>query len=72
MDKGHYVYDILQQKKGTWCNCYDETINQYPGYPINLYDDLLIDKKQKKEKKCVWMDQIGLCSYYISEKTFLH
>ena len=59
MDKGHYVYDLLDYNTGTWWNCDDETITQYPGYPMNVYDDLSIDKKQKKEKQKVWMDQIG-------------
>ena len=48
MDKGHYVYDVLDYNTGTWCNFDDDTITQYPGYPMNVYDDLSIDKKQKK------------------------
>ena len=50
MDKGHYVCDVLDYNKGTWWNCDDETITQYPGYPMNVYDDLSIDKKQKRKK----------------------
>ena len=50
MDKGHYVCDVLYYNTGTWWNCDDETITQYPGYPMNVYDDLSIDKKQKREK----------------------
>ena len=50
MYKGHYVCDVLDYSKWTWCNCDNETITQYPGYPMNLYDDLSIDKKQKNGK----------------------
>ena len=45
MDKGHYVCDILDYNTGTWCNFDDDTITQYPGCPMNVYDELLIDKK---------------------------
>ena len=38
MDKGHYVCGILYYNTGTWWNCYDDTITQYPVYPMNLYD----------------------------------
>ena len=51
MDTGHYVCDVLDYKKGTWWNCDDETITQYPGYPMNVYNDLSSDKKQKNKKK---------------------
>ena len=50
MDKGHYVCDVLYYNKGTWLNCDDETITQYPGYPMNVYNDLSIDKKQRRGK----------------------
>ena len=50
MDKGHYVCDVLDYKTGTWWNCDDETITQYPRYPINVYNDLSSDKKQKSKK----------------------
>ena len=71
MDKGHYVCDVLYYNTRTWWNCDDDTITQYPVYPMNVYDELLIDKK-KIGKECVWMDQIGLCPCYILKKTFLH
>ena len=48
IDKGHYVCDVLCYNTGTWWNCNDETITQYPGYPMNVYNDLSIDKKQNK------------------------
>ena len=51
MDKGHYVCDVLDYNKGTWWNCDDETIIQYPGYPSNVYEDLSIDKIIIKEGK---------------------
>ena len=51
MDKGHYVFDVLDYNTGTWWNCDDETITQYPGYPMNVYNDLSIDKKPKRGKK---------------------
>ena len=39
MYKGHYVCDVLYYNKGTCWNCDDETITQYPGYPMNVYND---------------------------------
>ena len=71
MDKGHYVCVVLDYNTGTWWNCDDDTINKYSGYTLNIYNDLSIDK-EKKEKKCVWMIHIGLCSCYIFKTTFLH
>ena len=65
MDKGHYVCDVLDYNTGTWWNCGYETIIQYPGYPMNIYNDLSIDKNQKRGGKLVWMDQIELCPCYI-------
>ena len=41
---GHYVCDVLDYNTGTWRNSDDETITQYPGYPMKLYNDLSIDK----------------------------
>ena len=72
MDKSHDVCDVLDYNTGTWWNYNDETITQYPGYPPNVYNDLSNSKKQKKRKKCVWMDQIGLYPGYIVKNTFLH
>ena len=43
MDKGHYFCDGLDYNTGTWWNCDDETITQYPGYPMNVYNDLSFD-----------------------------
>ena len=43
MDKGHFLCDVLDYNTGTWWNCDDDTITQYPGYPLNVYDDLSID-----------------------------
>ena len=40
MDKVHYVCDVLYYNTGTWWNCGDDTITQYPEYPIIVYDDL--------------------------------
>ena len=36
MDKCHYVCDVLYYNSGTWWNCDDATITQYPGYPKNV------------------------------------
>ena len=44
MDKSHYVCYVLDYSTGAWWNCDDDTITQYPGYQINLYYELLIDK----------------------------
>ena len=65
MYKGHYVCAVLDYNTGTWWNRDDETITQYPGYPMNVYNDLSIHKNQKRWKKCAWMDQIGLFLQYI-------
>ena len=51
MDKVHYVCDVLDYNTGTWWNCDDKRITQYPGYPMNVYNDLSIDKKHKRGKK---------------------
>ena len=71
IDMGHCVCDVLYYNTGTWWNCDDYTITQYPVNTLNVYDDLSIDKKIKT-KRIVWMDQIGLCPCYILKKTFLH
>ena len=65
MDQGHYVCDVLDYNTGTLWNCDEEKVTQYPGYPMNVYNDLSSDKKQKLEKERIWMDQIGLCPWYI-------
>ena len=43
MDKGHYVCYVLDCNTGTWWNCDNDTITQYLGYPMNVYNDLSID-----------------------------
>ena len=50
MYQGHYVCDVLDYNTGTCWNCDDETITQYPGYPMNVYNDLSSDKKTKERK----------------------
>ena len=50
IDKGHYACDLLDYHKGTWWNCDDDTITQYLGYPMNVYDDLSTDKIKKGGK----------------------
>ena len=51
MDKGHYVCGVLDYNTATLWNCDDETITQYPRYPMNAYNDLSIDEKQNKKGK---------------------
>ena len=36
MDQGHYVCDVLDYNTGTWWNCDNENVTQYPGYPITV------------------------------------
>ena len=48
MDQGHYACDVLDYNTGTWWNCDDKKITQYQGYPMNVYNYLSSDKKQKK------------------------
>ena len=50
MDKGQCVCYLLDYNMGTWWNFDDDKITQYSLYPMNLYDDLSIDKNQKKGK----------------------
>ena len=38
MDSGHYVCDVLYYNTGTYWNFDDNTINNYSGYPDNVYD----------------------------------
>ena len=56
MDNGHDVCDVLYYNTVTWCNYIDYTITQYPGYPMNVYEELLIYHKQKLNWKRVSMD----------------
>ena len=51
MYKVHCVCDLLDYNTGTWWNFDDETITQYPGYLMNVYNDLSIYKKQKRGKQ---------------------
>ena len=68
-DKGHYICDVLDYNTETWCNCDDDRRTQHPGYPMNVYDSLSIDeKKEKKKKKCAWMNQIVLCQFNTLKK----
>ena len=69
-NKGHYVYSVLNYNTGTWWNCDDETMTQYPGYPYNVFDDLSIYKKQKREKVC--MDRLDriVSMLYIKKDIF--
>ena len=55
IDEGLYVCDVLDYNTGTWWNFDDETINQYPGYSSNVYDDLSIDKIKKEENMYGWI-----------------
>ena len=50
MDKGHYVCDVLEYNTVTWWNCYDVKITQYPVYSMNVYYELLFDKKKTNSK----------------------
>ena len=45
MDTVHCVCDVLDYNIGTWWNCDDDTITQYPRYPMSVYDELIICKK---------------------------
>ena len=56
MDKGRNICAILDYNTETWWNCDDNTITQYPGYQTNVYDELLIDMKEKQNWKIVCMD----------------
>ena len=60
MDQGHYVCYVLDYNTGTWWNFDDEIVTEYPGYPMNVQNELSSDKKQKIGKNMIWMDHIGL------------
>ena len=64
-DKGHYVCGLLYYNTGIWRNCDNDPIIQYPGYPMNVYDDLSNDKNKKDGKQCVQINHIRLCPWYI-------
>ena len=51
MDQGHYICDVLDYSTGTWWKCDAEIITKYPGYPMNVYNELSSYKKQKKGKR---------------------
>ena len=50
MDQGHYICDVLDYSTGTWWKCDDEIITKYPGYPMNVYDELECNTKKSNEK----------------------
>ena len=68
MNKGRYFCDVLDYNTGTWWNCDDETITQYPGYPSNVYDDLSIDNLKKRGKMCMNGSDIIVSMLYIKQK----
>ena len=70
MDKGHYVCDVLDYITGTLWDCDDDTITQYTGYPINIYNDLSIYKKQKKGGK-VCMDVLDMIVSMLCLKKYI-
>ena len=45
---GHYVCDILDYSTGKKCNCDDDTITKYSGYPDNVYDNSSNNNEQIK------------------------
>ena len=51
MDQVQYVCDVLDYNTGTWWNCDDEIVTEYPGYPMNVYNDLSSDKNKKIGKR---------------------
>ena len=51
LDWGHYVCDVLDYNTGTWWKCDDEIVTKYPGYPMNVYNEVSSGKKQKKGKR---------------------
>ena len=40
IDKGHYVWGVLDYNTGTWWDLYDSKLTKYLGYQKNVYDDL--------------------------------
>ena len=58
MDQGHYICDVLDYSTGTWWKYDDEIITKYPGYSMNVYDELdAIQKIKQKVKDKICMDQ---------------
>ena len=62
MDKEHYICDVLYYITETWWKYDDEIVTKYSGYPMNIYNEVSSDKKQKKVKDMIWMDQKVLSS----------
>ena len=44
MDQGHHICDVLDYITGTWWKCDDEIVTKYPGYPMNVYNEVSSDK----------------------------
>ena len=51
LDQGHYICDVLDYNTGTWWEFDDEIVTKYPGYPMNVYNEVSSDKKTKKGKR---------------------
>ena len=47
MDQGDYVCAEFDYNTVTWWNCDDGIVTEYPGYPMNVYNEISSDKKQK-------------------------
>ena len=43
MDQGNYVCDVLDYNTETWWDYDDEKVTQYPGYPMNVCNDVSND-----------------------------
>ena len=51
LDQVRYICDVLDYNTGTWWKCDDEIVTKYPGYPMNVYNEVSSDKKRKKSKR---------------------
>ena len=47
LDQVHYVCDVLDYNTGTWWKCDDEIVTKYPGYPMNVFNEVSSDKNLK-------------------------
>ena len=56
MGQGHYICDVLDYSTVTWWKCDDEIITKYPGYPLNVYDELECNNNNKTKSKRHDMD----------------
>ena len=70
MDSFHYVCDVLDNIRGRWWNCNNDTITNYSGYLKNVYD--ILSNKNKKGEEIVMNRSDRIVSMLYIKYTFLY